>query len=86
MFDAFAAGEEVEGDVQDVVGFVIGEMPLEDMEVVVDVADQAGSAREEHVADAARGEVLNAIGEFVVDLVGGNHGRSRSGPGRFAMR
>ena len=30
VFDAFAAGEEVEGDVQDVVGFVIGEMPLED--------------------------------------------------------
>jgi hypothetical protein len=83
VFDAFAAGEDIEGDVQDMVGFVIGEMPLEDMEVVVDVADQTSPARqEEHGADAARGEALNAIGEFVVDVVGGNHWpfALRSGP------
>ena len=74
VFDAFAAGEDVEGDVQDMVGFVIGEMPLEDMEVVVDVADQADPARQQvHGADAARGEALDAIGEFVVDVVGGHH-------------
>ena len=50
VFDAFAAGEDVEGDVQDMVGFVIGEMPLEDMEVVVDVADQADPARQQGMA------------------------------------
>src|SRR5271163_1794316 len=56
------------------VGFVIGEMPLEDMKVVVDVADQADPARQQmHGADAARGEALDAIGEFVVDVFGGHH-------------
>ena len=82
VFDAFAAGEEVEGDVQDVVGFVIGEMPLEEVEVVVDVADQAGSAgQQEHGADAAGGEALDAIGEFVVDVAGGDHGLFAFWPG-----
>ena len=74
VFDAFAAGEDVEGDVQDMVGFVIGEMPLEDMEVVVDVADQADPARQQvHGADAPRSEALDAIGDFVVDVGGGHH-------------
>ena len=44
VFDPLAAGEDVEGDVQDMVGFVIGQMPLEEMEVAVDVADQADPA------------------------------------------
>ena len=43
VFDPLAAGEDVEGDVQDMVGFVIGQMPLEEMEIVVDVVDQARS-------------------------------------------
>ena len=55
VLEALAAGEDVEGDVQDMVGFVIGTMPLEDMEVVVDVADQADPARQQkHGTDAAR--------------------------------
>ena len=69
-----AAGEEVEGEVEDMVGFVIGEMAFEEMEVVVDVADQAGPAcQQEHGADAACGEALGALGEFVVDVAGGHH-------------
>ena len=54
VLDAVAAGQDVEGDVEDVVGFVIGEMALEEMEVAVDVADQADPAgQQEHGADAA---------------------------------
>ena len=69
VLEALAAGEDVEGDVQDVVGFVIGEMALEEMEVVVDVADQAGAAsQQEHGADAAGDEALDALGQFVVDV------------------
>ena len=33
VFDPFAAGQDVEGDVQHMVGFVIGQMPLEQMEI-----------------------------------------------------
>ena len=32
VFDPLAAGQDVEGDVQDVVGFVVGQVPLEDMD------------------------------------------------------
>src|SRR6476469_4606219 len=50
-------------------------MDLEQMEIVVDVTDQAGLARHhEHGADAACGESLDAIAEFVVDVGGGDHG------------
>jgi hypothetical protein len=74
MFDAFAAGEDVESDIQDVVGFVIGEMAFEEVKVLVDVPDQADPPRQqEHGTDATGIEALDAIGEFVVDVVGGHH-------------
>ena len=74
VLEAAAAGEDVEGDVQDVVGLVIGEVPLEEVEVVVDVGDQAGPlGQQEHGADAAGGEALDALGELVVDVGGGHH-------------
>ena len=82
VLDPLAAGEDVEGDVQDVVGFVVGQMPLEEVEVVIDVADQSGPARQqEHGADAAGGEALDAIGQFVVDVGGGHHGLFAFGSG-----
>ena len=74
VFDSFASGEDVEGDVQDMVGFVIGQMPLEQNKVGVDVFDQSGVAsQQEHGADAAGTEALDAIGQFVVDVAGGHH-------------
>jgi hypothetical protein len=74
MFDPFASGEDVEGDVQDMVGFVIGQMPLEQNEVGVDVFDQPSVAsQQEHGADAPGAEALDAIGQFVVDIAGGHH-------------
>src|SRR5262249_23651153 len=55
--------------------FVVGEMPLEQMEVAVDIVDQASPAgQQEHGADATRGESLDAIGQFVMDVAGGDHG------------
>jgi len=50
-------------------------MAFEEMEVVVDVVDQADPAcQEEHGADAACGEALDAIGQLIVDVGGGHHG------------
>ena len=75
VFEAAAAGEDVEGDVQDMVGFVIGEVALEEMELEVDGGDQAGApCQQEHGADAAGGEAVDALAEFVVDVGGGDHG------------
>ena len=85
MLDPCAAGADVECDVQDVVGFVIGEVLLEEMEVVVDVADQAGPlGQREQGADAAGGEALDAVGQLIMDVGCGHHGRSRSRAEPFA--
>ena len=74
MFNPFASSEDVEGDVQDMVGFVIGQMPLEQDEVGVDIFDQPGMAsQQEHGADASGAEALDAISQFVVDIAGGHH-------------
>jgi hypothetical protein len=57
------------------VGFVVGEMDLEEMEVVVDGGDQAGPlGQQEHGPDAAWGQALGALAEFGVDVAGGDHG------------
>ena len=75
VFDPFTAGEDVEGDVQDVVGFVIRKMDLKEVKIGVDVADQADpvpGAAWAPMPPAA--ESLNAIGQFVLDVGGGHHG------------
>ena len=40
VFDVLAAGEDVEGNVEDMVGFVVRQMPLEEVKVAVDVLDK----------------------------------------------
>ena len=82
VFDPLTASEDVEGNVQDVVGFVIGKMDLEEMKIGVDVADQAYPVRQQqHDADATGAETLDAIGQFVLDVGGGHHGYGPLGTG-----
>src|SRR3954452_20377975 len=38
------AGEEIEGDVQDVIGLVVGLMAFEQAQVAIDIGDQSGPA------------------------------------------
>ena len=75
VFEPLTACQDVEGDVQDVVRLVIGEMHLEQVKIVVDVADQAGpTGQEEHGADAAGAESLDPIAQLVVNIACGHHG------------
>ena len=75
VLDAPAAGEEIQGDVEDVVGFVVGQVPLEEVEVAVDVLDELDLlGQEEEGADAAGTEPAAPTGVFVVDIAGGHHG------------
>src|SRR5262249_53748146 len=75
VFEPATAGADVEGEVQDMVGFVVGEMDLQELDVVVDGGDQAGPlGQQEHGPDAARGQTLDTLAEFVVDVAGGDHG------------
>ena len=61
VLDAQATGEDIEGDVQDVVGFVVGEMPLEQVELAVDLLDESDLlGQEEEGPDAAGTEPAGA--------------------------
>ena len=83
VFDAAAAGEEIEGDVQDMVGFVVGQMALEQVKVAVDILDEFDPlSQQEEGADAAGTEPADAIGMFVVDVGRGHHGSRPLGAGR----
>src|SRR6202044_991078 len=69
MFHATAAGEEIQGDVQDMVGFVVGQMALEQVEIAVDILDELDPlSQQEEGPDAAGTEPADAIGIFVVDV------------------
>jgi hypothetical protein len=77
-----APGHEIEGDVQNVVGLVVGKMAFQEVEACVDIGDQSGSAGDqEHSPDAAGGESLNPISQLVLDVVGGDHGTFPLGTG-----
>jgi hypothetical protein len=57
-----------------VIGFMIGTMALEDVQVMVDIADQTDPARQQqHGTDLPGVETLDAISELVVDVAGGDH-------------
>src|SRR6516225_9378963 len=75
MFDPLSASQDVVRDVQDVVRFVIGQMSFEELELVVDLADQSNPAGQEmDGADVTGGESLNAVSQFVVDVGSSHHG------------
>jgi hypothetical protein len=82
MLELGAAGEDVPGDVHHMVGLMVGEMALEQMQVVIDVGDQSRPAcQQEHGADAAWAQSLDPITQFVVDVAGGDHGLLTLGTG-----
>jgi hypothetical protein len=76
VLEPYAGAEDVERDIQDVVRFVIGQMPLESMAPEVDVADpHVPLGKHECCADAASTEALDTISQVVLDA-----GRSHHGP------
>jgi hypothetical protein len=84
VLDPPAAGEEIEGDVEHMVGFVVGEMLLEQMEGAVDLPVELDlPGQEKDGADAASTESAGATGLFIVDIGGGHHGNRSLGPGRL---
>src|SRR5580698_148896 len=81
VLDSLAADEDVEGDVQDVVGFVVRKVPLEQLKVAVDLLDELDSL--DHLkngADAAGAESPDTVGVFVVNIGRSHHGYGPLGP------
>jgi len=82
VLDPGPTGQDVEGDVQHVVGLVVGQVPLEQVEAAVDVTDEPTLAGDqEHGPDAAAGQSLDAVGQLILDVTGGDHGTLLFGPG-----
>src|SRR5262249_18099008 len=74
MLDPLSTSQDVERDVQDVVGFMIGTMPFQDMKLVIDVAGQADPSRQQqHGTDAAGAKAMDPITEFIMDVAGRDH-------------
>jgi hypothetical protein len=74
VLQATAAGQEVVGEVQDVVALVVRQVPLQEVEALVEVVDQADpSGQEVDRPDAAGGDRPSAVGQLVVDVGGGRH-------------
>jgi hypothetical protein len=72
MLQPAAAGQQVVGDIQDVVALVIGQVPLEQVEAPVDVIDQAElPGQEMDGPDASGCDGPGPLGDLVVDIGGG---------------
>ena len=78
QFDVLQAGavaQGVVGEVEDVIGLVVGQVELEQVQAVVDGVDEAELAGQEvHGADAAVADAAAAVADFIVDVAGGEHG------------
>ena len=69
VFEAAAAGEDVERDVQDVIGLVVGHVRLEDRDAPVNLGHEPHSLRERvHHADASGRDPLGPTRHFVADV------------------
>jgi hypothetical protein len=69
-----AVAQGVVGEGQDVIGFVVGEVELQQVQAVVDGVDEAHVARQGvQGADAAAADGAGAVGDLIVDVGGGKH-------------
>ena len=70
----------VVGDVEHVVGFVIGQVDLQQMQALVDGVDQADRLRQQvDGADAAASDGAERLRHFVLDVAGAELGLERHG-------
>ena len=70
-----AIAQRVIGEVENMIGFVVGHMKDEQVQVLVDRIDEADALGEQvKSADAAMTDAMNAVSDFVVDVGGGEHG------------
>ncbi len=75
VLQAFPSCQEVGGNVQNVVALVVGQVPFEQVEIPVDVTDQADLASQGVAgAEASCGDGADAVGDLVMDVGGGHHG------------
>ena len=84
-----AVAQGIVSDVEHMIGFVIRQVDLEQVDVVVDGVNEADASSEQvKGAKAAVGNAVDAFGDFVVDVAGGEDGSGaipQSSGGRDAV-
>jgi hypothetical protein len=82
VFESFAAGEDIKCDVEHMVGFVVRQMPFEQMQSAVDFLGEVDFlSHQKDGADATGTESPHATGLFIVDIGRGYHGYRPLGSG-----
>src|SRR5512135_8134 len=82
MLELVSPGQDVEGDVQDVIGLMVRQVPFEELKLLVDRGDQPGpTGQQEHGTNTAAGQPPDPISQFILDIAGGDHGRFALRPG-----
>ena len=72
VLEAIAVAKSVVGEIEDMIGFMVKHVNLEEMEFAIDGVDEADALGEEMKgADAAVADAVNTLGDFVVDVAGG---------------
>src|SRR5205823_3113392 len=75
VLQAGAAAQGVVGQVEYVIGFMINHTNFEHVQTLVDGVDQANLTRQQmQGTDTAIGHGVDAVGNFVVDVTGREHG------------
>src|SRR5260370_16227354 len=70
VIDGLAADQEVIGQIEDVVGFKRGDMPFEEVAVVVDGLGQTQSLdQQQKGSQACTAQSLGLVGEVIVDVL-----------------
>ena len=73
--EASAVTEGVVGNIQNMIGFVIGETNFEQVKALIDGIDESDALDEQMKGpDAAVADAVNAVGDFVVNIAGGENG------------
>ncbi|MCK4340255.1 MAG: hypothetical protein KAY37_00850 [Phycisphaerae bacterium] len=70
-----SAGQDVVGDVQNVIRLVVGQMDFQQMQPLVNRLDQPGSPGQQmYAADPARPQAARPVGQLVMNVAGRKHG------------
>ncbi len=81
VLETIAVAQRVISEVEHVIGFVVGQVDFQQVEVVVDGVNEADASSEQvKGAKAAVGNAVDAFGDFVVDVAGGRGDRSGAIP------
>jgi hypothetical protein len=75
MFQALSAAEEIVGDVEHVIGFVVGPVNLQQVQPPVDGVDQPALPREGvYRSDSSAGQPASLVRQVILDVACREHG------------